>query len=343
MKQKILLTFILPCYNVEKYVQECLDSIYGCNLSEDQFEVLCINDCSLDNTQEILELNQKKHSNLRILVHESNRGPGEARNTGIREAKGKYLWFVDSDDVVDASRLSELLQKMSEQEMDMSCFNYRCMDVEGKELSIDLVFPFKDTEVSDGFAFAASVFGLRETIYYMVYAWRFLFRTDYVRDMNLFFPERVAYEETVFLAKAVLNAKRIAAFSNVMYFYRITPEGITQSGHRSRSAKLIYDASFGFGGRLLEFSNEINDEEMKESIRQYATCHSWLNGYGINLLRTSRAERKKFFQLVREKREEIGYLKEYLSMFNRILFLPIVGPWVAEIGSVMYKLKHRQK
>lgn len=57
MKQKNLLTFILPCYNVEKYVQLCLDSIYECDMSEDQFEVLCINDCSLDNTQEILEMN----------------------------------------------------------------------------------------------------------------------------------------------------------------------------------------------------------------------------------------------------------------------------------------------
>lgn len=276
-------------------------------------------------------------------MQDCNQGPGAARNRGIVEAKGKYLWFVDSDDVVDASHLFELLQRMDEQELDMSCFNYRCIDVTGEELSTDLVFPFKDTEVLDGYSFAKSVFGLRETIYYMIYQVRFIFKAEHIKDLNLFFPERVAYEETVFLAKAVLNAKRIAAFSDVMYFYRINPEGITQSFHNVRPAKLIYDASFGFGGRLLEFSNEINDEEMKESIRQYATCHSWLNGYGINLLRTNHAERKKFFRLLKEKREEIAYLKSNLSTLQKILFLPVVGPWVAEIGSVMYKLKHCQK
>ena len=343
MKQKILLTFILPCYNVEKYVQQCLDSIYECNLSEDEFEVLCINDCSLDNTQKILEMNQKMHTNLRIYVQECNQGPGAARNRGIVEAKGKYLWFVDSDDVVDASRLFDLLQRMDEQELDMSCFNYRCIDVTGKELSTDLVFQFTDTEVSDGYSFAESVFGLRQTIYYMIYQVRFIFKAEHIKNLNLLFPEKVAYEETVFLAKAVLNAKRIAAFSNVMYFYRINPEGITQSGHGVRSAKLIYDASFGFGGRLFEFSNEIENEEMRESIRQYAISHSWLNGFGVKLLRTNHVKRKHFFQILKEKRGEIAYLKGYLSTFNRILFLPLVGPWVAEVGSVMYKLKHRQK
>lgn len=339
----IVLTFVLPCYNVEKCVQQCLDSIYECNLPEDQFEVLCINDCSLDNTQEVLELNQKRHTNLRIFVHECNQGIGAGRNRGLLEAKGKYLWFVDSDDVVDASRLSELLQRMGEQELDISCFNYRCIDAEGKELSTDLVFPFIDTEVSDGYSFAESVFGLRNTIYYMIYTFRFLIKTDYIRAMDLFFPERVAFEDTVFLAKAVLNAKRIAAFSDVMYFYRINPEGTTQSFHNARPAKLIYDASFGFGGRLLKFSDEVKDEEMKEAIRQYAICHSWLNCFGINLLRTNHAERNKFFSIMEEKRDEITYLKDYLSTFNRILFLPVIGPWVAEIASVVYKMKHRQK
>lgn len=55
---RLLLTFIVPCYNVEKYIQRCLDSIYGCNLPEKQFEVLCLNDCSSDNVQEILDRNQ---------------------------------------------------------------------------------------------------------------------------------------------------------------------------------------------------------------------------------------------------------------------------------------------
>ena len=123
-----ILSFIVPCYNVEKYLQQCLDSIYACDLPEEQFEVVCVNDCSPDNVQEILERNGEKHDNLRIIVHQQNMGLGGARNTGIREAKGQYLWFVDSDDLVTAQGIKSLIQQAGEQELDVLCFNYRRVD-----------------------------------------------------------------------------------------------------------------------------------------------------------------------------------------------------------------------
>ena len=64
MKEDVLVSFVVPCYNVEKYVQQCLDSIYACDLSEEQFEIICINDCSPDNVQEVLERNQRHHEAL---------------------------------------------------------------------------------------------------------------------------------------------------------------------------------------------------------------------------------------------------------------------------------------
>lgn len=341
MKETILLTFILPCYNVEKYVQQCLDSIYECDLPEDQFEVLCINDCSPDNTQEILELNQKRHSNLRIIVHESNKGLGGARNTGIREAKGRYLWFIDSDDTVIAFRLGELLKRASNQDLDLFCFNYRSVDEEGLEISKDLFY--KDTIATNGLSFADNVYGHCCIVWYMYYVVRFIFKTDYIRGMELFFPEKVAFEDTVFMARAVLNAKRIASVSYVMYSYRHNPNGITATTRCTPSAKLIYDSSLGYGGRLLKFSDEIEDEELKESFKRFAISYTWLNSFGVKLLRTSHTERKKFFQLLRGNREEIAYVKGYLGSFNKLLLIPIVGPLVADIGSVVYKLKHSQK
>ena len=157
MNRATTLSFIVPCYNVEKYIQQCLDSIYACDLSEDQFEVLCINDCSPDNVQEILERNKQQHDNLRIVAHGENQGLGGARNTGIREARGKYLWFVDSDDLVTAQGLNALVRKAVDDDLDVLCFNYRRVDELGKEISEHLVF--EGTSARDGYSFVKSVFG----------------------------------------------------------------------------------------------------------------------------------------------------------------------------------------
>ena len=101
------LSIILPCYNVERYIADCLDSIYTQDLTEDEFEVICVNDCSTDGTREVIE-NYASHSNLTLIDHAENLTAGGARNTGIKAAKGEYIWFVDPDDMVKLNCLHEL-------------------------------------------------------------------------------------------------------------------------------------------------------------------------------------------------------------------------------------------
>lgn len=335
--ENVLISFVLPCYNVENFVQLCLDSIYEIDLPESQFEVLCINDCSPDNTQQILESNQREHSNLRIVIHEHNKGLGGARNTGIREAKGKYLWFVDSDDAVTAPRLSELLQKADEQELDLFCFNHRRIDENGTELSKEVLF--KDMETLDGFSFAESAFGHLGIIYYMMFVWRFIYRTNYIRDLNLYFPEKVAWEETVFVSKTILDAKRVASFADVMYSYRSCQNSTTGSFWHSYPAKLIYDHTFPLGLSLLRFSDEIQDEALKEAYRKWAVGN-YINGFAVFLFRTSNKEREKFYVMLKEHGDEINEAKKELKWFNKMLLNPCFGPLFGAICARLYKWTH---
>ena len=332
-----LITFVLPCYKVEKFVQMCLDSIYDTNLPENRFEVLCINDCSPDNTQQILELNQRVHSNIRIVKHVQNKGLGGARNTGIKEAKGKYLWFVDSDDAITAPRLMELLQEAEKKRLDLFCFNHRRIDEGGKVLSTELFF--RNIEELDGFSFAESAFGHLGIIYYMMFVWRFIYRTDYIRSLNFFFPEKVAWEEPVFVSKTILNAKRIASYADVMYSYRSNQTSTTGSFWRSYPAKLIYDHTFPLGSSLLLFSEEIKEESLRKAYRDWA-INNYINGFPVFLFRTSKAERKKFYLMVKEQGKGTNEAVKGLTFLSKLLLNPIIGPSLAAIGARCYKWTH---
>ena len=326
------LSFIVPCYNVEKCIQQCLDSIYACDLPEEQFEVVCVNDCSPDNVQEMLERNRDRHDNLRIVVHEKNKGLGGARNTGIREARGKYLWFVDSDDMVNGHGVMRIISRIEKQELDVLCFNYRRVDDAGIELSRNIVF--SNTFTYDGISFVKLVFGTK-IVNHMGYVWRFIYRTDYLRHHQLVFPENICWEDTVFMPKALLEANRVAAISDVLYSYRVNLDSISGNFIRSYPAKMIYDFAFCAGGDLLRFSKNVNDEKLKAAFCDTA-INKYINGYAIHLFRTNKVERKKFYKIVRDHKGEVSSLKQCIRLLGRALLLPYVGSIMADFMSFVY-------
>ena len=297
-QEKLLITFVLPCYNVENYVQQCLDSIYECDLPENQFEVLCVNDCSTDNTACVLEENQKRYGNLRVITHKYNKGWGGPRNTGIREANGLYLWFVDADDMIDGRSLSGILHKAMAENIDVLCFNYRRVDNVGNELSAPVVF--SEMSCQDGCSFAENAFGHCGIIYHMGYVWRFLYRVDYLQSRNLFFPEMVCWEDTVFMPKAILEAERVVAVPDVMYSYRVNPNSISGTFGRTYPAKLIYEFAFAAGSDLLRFSDEVKDEPLQAAFKSMA-IKRYFNGFAIHLFRTSKDERIEFYKMLKAR------------------------------------------
>ena len=98
MKNNLSVSFIVPFYNVEQYIAKCLDSLIDQDIPESDYEIICVNDCSPDNSRNIVIEYQKKHTNIILIEHETNKKLGSARNTGLSKAKGQYVWFVDSDD-----------------------------------------------------------------------------------------------------------------------------------------------------------------------------------------------------------------------------------------------------
>lgn len=330
-----ILSFIVPCYNVERYLQECLDSIYVCSLPDEEYEILCIDDCSPDGSLNILKRNAEVHANLRIVSHEVNRGLGGARNTGIREAKGKYLWFVDSDDYLSLAALPKMLDLCSANNLDVLAFNYREVD-ETRRLIRD-THVFHDETVSDGCSFVKKVFG-RNFVNHAGYVVRFIYSVDFLKHTQLYFPEKVYWEDTVYMPKSVLLANRVQSVSDICYNYRRNAASISGQYHKQYRAELICQMAFCAGRDLLDYSNEIPDKELSDAFRKKAI--SMINGFKIHLLRTSGTQRRRFYHILDEF--QVENLKPQMTAESKFCLNRFFGRMFVGVLAWVYGVKHKK-
>lgn len=105
----IVLSMILPAYNVEKYIENCIESCEKQDIPHERYEILVVNDGSTDGTLDVVRTLSAKYSNIKIL-NQQNQGVSVARNNGFNEARGKYIWFIDPDDEISTNCLSALIE-----------------------------------------------------------------------------------------------------------------------------------------------------------------------------------------------------------------------------------------
>ncbi len=116
----IKVSIIIPVYNVEKYLEECLDSAVNQTLKD--IEIICVNDGSTDNSLDILKKYERKYKNITI-INQENKGLSGARNSGLKIAKGKYVYFFDSDDIIDINLCKECYEISETKELDILTFD----------------------------------------------------------------------------------------------------------------------------------------------------------------------------------------------------------------------------
>ena len=252
----IRLSYILPIYNVEQYLAQCLDSIFSQDLPEDEYEVICVNDCSTDGSLKILKQYQSVHPHMQIMTFEQNRGLSAARNEGIRIARGKYIWFVDSDDFIGTNVTSQLLQKAEADDLEVLLFNY--CDYTDEIGIVNEPHTFAEHSAQSGIDFVNEVFG-DAFIYHLGYVWRFLLKREYILQIGLIFPEGQYWEDTVYFPKAILSANRVASTDVLGYYYRKNSSSISGGKEQTWSLKKIYDYSIKVGIEMWNYSKEIRD------------------------------------------------------------------------------------
>lgn len=221
--KKLLISYILPCYNIERFIGDCLDSIYQQTLTEDEFEVICVNDCTPDHTRDVIVEYQKRHANLIIIDHEKNKRVGAARNTGFHAAKGEYIWFIDPDDVIAADATCELLPILDRDNLDFIQFGHYWMTEDKKPIEnppFDLNCKF-NTDVMSGVDFLHE-YQKRGLTYADMHSGPFvrIWRRSFLVENKIIYPEVAYYEDQYQALHGLIAAKRMRNVNKSYYYYR---------------------------------------------------------------------------------------------------------------------------
>lgn len=251
-------SIIIPIYNVEKYIRECLESVIHQDFPTDQYEILVIDDCSPDSSAYIVEDIMVKHPAVRLIRHSENKHLGGARNTGIRNAKGDWIFFVDSDDKWMSSTVlkhfDSLIKEYPASVSVVRSISYTSISNDGKNK--DLIKA--DNSFSDNVIIPGKSYVARTEMFYNV--WTSCYNINFLRTNDIFFREHIVFEDSDWSTKVILRAPKIALIDFPFYGYRINPQSITNQP----SLKSFEDnISSVFALYYLLENEELGEEERK--------------------------------------------------------------------------------
>lgn len=226
----MIISFIIPVFNTSSYLEKCLESIFDQGLSDDEFEVITINDGSTDNSLDVLERWKLAHNNL-IIISQENQGLSIARNNGISIAKGEYIQFVDSDDWLNPQMVKKSIVICKLNELDILSFNMQKVDSFGKLSTRIKNRQFESHIYSGEYLLTNAIIEAP--------VWRFLIKKTLVDENNLRFYPNILHEDEEFTPRLFLVAQKVMITNDVVYNYFIRTNSITQDLKR-REQSLVY-------------------------------------------------------------------------------------------------------
>ncbi len=238
MMNQVSVSIIVPIYNVERYLRECLDSLERQTLKN--LEIILVIDGSTDNSAIIAKDYSERNNNF-ILINRENGGLSAARNTGLKYASGKYVYFLDSDDYILDNTLELLFQKAEADNLDLVQFSaYTFIDTynklnwehkNGYKYSREYPLIYNGTEllnilVHNGDAYPCSCLSF--------------IRREVLQKNDLKFYEGIIHEDNLFYLQLISLCKRVAVINKPLYCYRIRNGSITQQTDYVKKVKAMY-------------------------------------------------------------------------------------------------------
>ena len=214
-----MISLIVPVYGVEKYIVNCLKTVV--NQEYKNFELLLVNDGTKDKSVEIInDFLKDTDINWRI-INKENGGLASARNAGIKEAKGEYIAFLDSDDAISPDFLLNLFNSLQGKDYDFAFCNF--------EFTKTQIAPKDDNNHSIKYTREELLdLFLKRKIHFVVPS--MFFRTDFIKDNNLYFSEKIKFsEDQPFIWNVILHSKKAIYLERKMYGYFIRENSIMTS------------------------------------------------------------------------------------------------------------------
>lgn len=215
-------SIIIPVYNVEQYIRQCIDS--ALNQTFNDYEIILIDDGSLDKSGEICDEYAEKYQNVKV-YHQKNQGLSVARNEGVLQAQGDYIWFLDSDDIIIEKEALELINKSLEDNLEIVHFGWKefANEQELRNAREKFNFNLQESKVYNGENYFKSI--LSKEKLYQWYACIYVFKKEYWLRNNYKFLKGKKFEDVQLIYKVVLNSKSVKTLNRALYGYRVGRQG----------------------------------------------------------------------------------------------------------------------
>lgn len=225
----VKISIIIPVYNVEKYLDQCLDSVVHQTLRD--IEIICINDGSTDTCAQILAEYERRDARIKI-INQSNSGISIARNSAMKIAAGEYVQFLDADDWLDLECCEKLYNYAHENNLDMLSFGGENVDNETGEHKINPYYSFN--WVPDNFK---TIFNKNDVAPFIrrlaVSACLTIYKKSFLDMHNIqWIDKKICYEDNLFFAQSILSAGRVSIMRDKFYLRRIHGASITQNNDK---------------------------------------------------------------------------------------------------------------
>lgn len=214
------LSIIVPVYNIANFIGPCLKSITNANLDNEEYEVIVVNDGSTDNSLDIINEYASIHSQIKV-ISQKNQGLGGARNTGIANSSGEYIWFVDGDDLILSNNISSALHLAHKGGVDVLAFDFLPVNEAGEP---EKWIQFKLNSQNASTLTGPEFFFLN---YSKSYIWLYFFKKSLFLDNNLFFHESIKMEDSEIMPKIMANCDTVIYYDQPLLCYRKREGSIT--------------------------------------------------------------------------------------------------------------------
>lgn len=295
----MILSIIIPVYNVEKYIEKCLISCLNQDVPSKDYEIIVVNDGSLDNSDVIIHNIERLYSNIRV-INQENRGLSIARNIGFQNSRGKYIWFVDSDDWIENNCLGRICNLLNANP-DILQLQYRLV-YEDSLITRDIFCHIEGIKSGPDVIRKG---GLPAPAQFSIY------RSQFLRDNNLLFVPEIFHEDSEFKPRVTYLANKVMSDMVVSYNYlQRTSGSITSKFKLKNGLDIIFVMN-----NLLKF---IDDKKITISYRRYFYRMIGLNMNTLlaGLVKLNEVDKR----LLIDKLNKNKYLFKYMIFSNRLKY-----------------------
>jgi len=342
-----LITVGIPVFNVEKYVEKALLS--ALNQTYDNIEYILVDDRGTDNSITIVHNILSNHSrgkNVKIIEHPKNIGLGATRNTALSAAKGKYIFFMDSDDEISSDCIKKLYMKMQTEAVDFVIGSYKRVLRTGETLANCI----NDNLCIRGHLEVAWQFFEKRNKSMPVFTWNKLYKTSFLRDNQIYCMPSHLNEDNLFSFQLFLNASSCSFIPDITYYYYDTPNSILNQSQGKNTSFRICKQFTEIISYEWKYAQNYRHERIYESLISHIIFYIFYLSDKIRVSKIISSKEKKDFlkkitafpisfkEILKLKRKRLFFLTA--ALIFKMPFRILIFKFILELSKIKKKIIH---